>query len=182
MQKGISKLGIAPLAFALLCVAACGGEDGKRADAAAVDESAGDEETAPEDRIATLIEANGASELVKNRAATLTLPLPGEQRDETHNRHAWRMPQEHESAIAVIRWKDASFEDLRVDLGVGVCPHRGETLATGESSSGGVVVHYQAEERAPPRSSSWFVHVNADANADEKAGESLDYVYSIYTY
>jgi hypothetical protein len=92
------------------------------------------------------------------------------------------MPAGHGSAIAVVRWKDASFEDIRVDLGVGVCPHRGETLATGDSSNGDVVVHYQAEEGNPPRSSSWFVHINADANAEEKAGETLDYIYSIYAY
>ena len=111
----------------------------------------------------------------------LTLPLPGAQGSgETHTRHGWKMPDGHGSAIGVTRWTDTSWKEVKIDVGVGICPHRGRRLVSDVSSSGTAVTSHVATE--PADDPSWFIHVNADANLADKAGETLSYVWAVFTY
>jgi hypothetical protein len=110
------------------------------------------------------------------------LPLPGgaSGSGETHTRHGWKMPDGHGSAIGVVRWTDASWKDIKVDVGVGICPHRGKALVSDVSSSGTAVAFHGAD--APADDPNWFIHINADANQAAKAGEALGYVWAVFTY
>jgi hypothetical protein len=92
------------------------------------------------------------------------------------------MPEGRGSALAVVRWRDASWKDVKIDLGVGICPHRGRTLATASASGGAVAVRHDAPAGAPAEDPSWFLHVNADANRETKTGETLAYTYSIHAW
>jgi hypothetical protein len=111
----------------------------------------------------------------------LTLPLPGAQGSgETHTRHPWSMPDGHGSGIGVVRWVDPSWREVKIDLGVGICPHRGKRLVSDVSSSGLAVAHHSATE--PAGDPNWFLHVNADANLGDKAGETLEYEWAVFSY
>lgn len=111
----------------------------------------------------------------------LTLPLPGAQGSgETHTRHGWTMPEGQGSAIGVVRWTDATWREVKIDVGVGICPHRGRRLVSDVSSSGTAVAHHAAS--APADDPNWFIHVDADANQGDKAGETLSYAWAVFTY
>jgi hypothetical protein len=125
----------------------------------------------------------GAVAVAVDQPGSLTLPLPGLDGDEeTHTRHSWKMPAGKGSALAVVRWLDGTWKDVKVDVGVGICPHRGKTLATATASGGLAVVRYDAEAGAPADDPNWFLHVNADANQGVKTGETLAYTYSIHAW
>ncbi|MDJ0765454.1 MAG: hypothetical protein QNJ97_20910 [Myxococcota bacterium] len=110
----------------------------------------------------------------------LKLPRPGANDDgETHTRHGFEMPSEHNNAVALVQWSDLSWKDVRFDIGLGICPHRGKQLATTSSSTGWAVVHYAGE---PVEGQSWFLHINADKNLQTKAGESFKYAFRVFTY
>jgi hypothetical protein len=110
------------------------------------------------------------------------LPIPGGATGsgETHTRHGWKMPDGHGGAIGVVRWADDSWKDVKIDIGVGICPHRGKRLVSDVSSTGTAVAHHAAT--APADDPNWFIHVNADANQADKAGETLSYVWAMYSY
>jgi hypothetical protein len=125
----------------------------------------------------------GAVAVAVDQPGSLTLPLPGLNGDEeTHTRHPWKMPAGKGSALAVVRWRDGTWKDVKVDVGVGICPHRGKTLATATASGGLVVVRCDAAAGAPADDPNWFLHVNADANQGAKTGETLAYTYSIHAW
>jgi len=125
----------------------------------------------------------GAVPVVTDESGELTLPGPGATGDvETHTRHPWRMPAGKSSALAVLNWADTSWKDVRVDIGVGICPHRGRNMATAAASGGTVVVRYAPMDGEPATGHNWFLHVNADANLEAKAGETLKYTYSIHAF
>jgi hypothetical protein len=121
-------------------------------------------------------------ELAASGKGELTLPLPGAPTGsgETHTRHGWQMPAGRGSAIGVARWTDTTWSEVKIDVGVGLCPHRGRRLVSDVSSSGTAVAHHAAD--APADDPNWFLHVNADANQEDRAGETLSYVWAVFTY
>ncbi len=125
----------------------------------------------------------GAVPLAVDQPGTLTLPMPGlESASETHTRHPWTMPEGKRNVMAVVHWQDNSWKDIKVDVGVGICPHRGKTLATATASGGMAAVLYNAEGDSRAEDPNWFLHVNADANLADKTGETLAYTYSIHAW
>jgi len=138
------------------------------------------ETLAPEDR--PELPEGVQPDLVDSGMGELTLPLPGGATGsgETHTRHGWTMPDGKGSAIGVVRWTDSSWGQVKVDVGVGICPHRGKRLVSDVSTTGTAVAHHAATE--PADDPNWFLHVNADANQEDKAGETLRYAWAVFTY
>lgn len=120
---------------------------------------------------------------VTRGVSELTLPLPGiAGTGETHTRHPWTMPDGHANTISIVRWSDSTWRDVKIDVGVGICPHRGQRLASDVSNTGVALVHYAAPSGQAVTDHNWFLHVNADANLADKAGETLTYHWAVFTY
>jgi hypothetical protein len=205
----LHALTITTALLAALACAACGtaeqqreesGEPEKQAAAVEQSEPAKADEPAPASApkalpekwsaLAEQLAVDDRPELAEGVAPTLAasgegeveLPIPGGPTGsgETHTRHGWKMPDGHGSAVGVVRWTDESWKDIKVDLGIGICPHRGRRLVSDVASTGTAVAHHAATE--PADDPNWFIHVNADANQVDKAGETLSYIWAVYTY
>lgn len=114
---------------------------------------------------------------------SLILPVPGTAgSNETHMRHGFAMAKGHTRSLAIVEWSDHTWSNVKVDLGTGVCPHRGQRLASETASGGRVVVRYDGTPAPAQSGESWFLHVNADDNQERHAGDTLEYVYAVLTY
>lgn len=110
----------------------------------------------------------------------LRLPAQGETASgETHTRHPFKLPPSATGVVAEVRWNDTSWKDVIIAVGTGICPHRGKKLAEAVSSNGRAEIRYEDPGLDPNSEESWFLHVNADAAAADKAGQTLHYAFAV---
>jgi hypothetical protein len=81
-----------------------------------------------------------------------------------------------------VKWADASWQEVEIAIGIGLCPHRGRKLESARSSSGLASLHQSVQADEALVEDKWFLHVNGDAGLTANPGQSLHYSYAVYSY
>jgi hypothetical protein len=101
---------------------------------------------------------------------------------ESHQRHAYDLPDGAAGIVAVVTWKDTAWKEIEIAVGIGLCPHRGRKLESARGSSGVAALHHGVQADEALAEDKWFLHVNADAGLAANPGKSLLYSYAVYSY
>ena len=113
-------------------------------------------------------------QFTENRFLSLSIPENWQEVEIDQKVH-WEMPSQVRKVIVWTRWDAEEWSDnpwnLRLDVGIGWCPHSGDTRVSVESNDGLLVVDYE-NENGTLEETQWFAHIKP-LNPEAHVGDAV---------
>ncbi len=127
---------------------------------------------------------NSGVEVTFTEGNTGTISIPDPVEGDNHVAHHWTTGTEGAAEALVILQFEADEADgewtFVIDVGTGVCPHSGETLATSDTLTASPIIFEPDLSSALPATTGCFVHMAP--NEFDHAGHDLDFEVRVFNF
>ena len=177
----IATLSVAPYVFEWDTTAHDDGIAAITAQATSLDGSTG--QTDDDIRVA-IVNHGAVMELFEGPTGTLSVPEDFDGTQEVHQKRHWTSENDYDRVIAVYRWKDEADQEpwsISLEMGVGTCPHSGQSFGDIKTGRGGVVEFDLVPDGGLPAGQTYFLHAGAEIPED-CMGRSHAYTMHVFAF